>query len=213
MFFSSKSLNLFVPAAIASAALVAIPAAIASRPAATDIRLSAILLAGASGHDHHHPPATSEDVAGPDHQAHQDHDGMHQDDSMPHGEEPGSMEHGGEHHNHAPLSVPSGMPAPTLDLVVNPDPVEGWNLELKTTNFRFAPENVNGPSSTDEGHAHISINGEKMGRIYSNWYHLPALPPGTHTIRVELNANGHEPLFYQGEAIADSEVITVVAGE
>lgn len=131
-----------------------------------------------------------------------EHEG-HRDPMPDHGDHSG--------HNHAPLEVPAGMPVPTLDLVVYEDPVNGWNLELQVTNFRFAPENVNGPSNTEEGHAHLYINGEKMSRIYSAWHHLPALPPGNYDIMVELNANGHEPLVYQGQAIADSEQITVVS--
>lgn len=152
-----------------------------------------------AGHDHHgadttempamdHPADHGSGTDGHDHDGH-DHEG----------------------HHHAPLEVPVGMPVPTLDLVVYEDPVNGWNLELQVSNFRFAPENVNGPSSTDEGHAHLYVNGEQMGRIYGPWHHIQSLPPGEHEIMVELNANGHEPLVYQGQAIADTEQITVVA--
>ncbi|MEO0825062.1 MAG: hypothetical protein AAFW84_01990 [Cyanobacteria bacterium J06635_15] len=129
------------------------------------------------------------------------------DSAMPGMEHPEG--HSDSGHHHAPLEVPAGMPVPTLDLVVYEDPVEGWNLELQVSNFRFAPENVNGASSTDEGHAHLYVNGEKMGRIYGPWHHLPSLPPGDHEIMVELNANGHEPLVYQGQGISDIEQVIV----
>lgn len=46
----------------------------------------------------------------------------------------------------------------------------------------------------DEGHAHLFIDGKKIGRVYSNWYHINPLRQGSHTIRVTLNANDHSEL-------------------
>lgn len=116
----------------------------------------------------------------------------------------------GEHHHvHRTLEVPAGRPVPALDLVVTQDPVSGWNLQLQTENFRFAPENVNHSSLFNEGHAHLYVNGEKIARIYSNWYHLSELPPGRNEIRVTLNANGHEALTHKGVAIEDTEIVEV----
>jgi hypothetical protein len=117
--------------------------------------------------------------------------------------------HGHGDHGHGMLEISAGDPIPTIDLIVHDDSMEGWNLEVRVTNFQFAPERVNQSSMTSEGHAHLYINGDKITRLYSSWYYLPELPPGTHEIMVELNANGHEVLMVNGEAIADTEVITV----
>ncbi|MEL6137259.1 MAG: hypothetical protein AAFR42_07610 [Cyanobacteria bacterium J06628_6] len=118
-------------------------------------------------------------------------------------------EHDHAGHDHAPLAVPADQPAPTLAIAVTPDPVSGWNLELQTTNFEFAPERVNGESTFNEGHAHLMVNGEKRGRIYSNWHHLTDLTPGENMVMVTLNANGHEELTVEGEVVADSVLVTV----
>ena len=137
-----------------------------------------------------------------------DHSGMnHSGDEPEH-----KMKEGHGHHSgmgHEPLMIPEGEPAPTLELTVEPDAVRGWNLQAAVSNFEFAPERVNQASSTTEGHAHLYINGEKITRLYSAWYYIPALPPGEHSIRVELNANGHEPLVSAEGAIEDTVTVMV----
>lgn len=125
----------------------------------------------------------------------------------------GHEQHGHEHpengHHHGTLDVSSAALVPALDLVVYEDAVSGWNLQLVTENFDFAPERINVDSRINEGHAHLYINGEKIMRIYSHWHHLPNLSPGRHEITVTLNANGHEELLYHGEPVADTVIISV----
>lgn len=116
---------------------------------------------------------------------------------------------GNEHHHHQRLDVMQGQPVPSVVLVVHDDLVQGWNLELQTSHFQFAPERVNQSSSATEGHAHLYIDGQKIGRIYSNWYYLPPLPPGRHEITVTLNTNTHEDLYYEDQLISDTAVIDV----
>ena len=41
-----------------------------------------------------------------------------------------------------------------------------------------------------EGHTHLYIDGEKITRVYSNWYYLGKLEPGEHTIRVHAICPG-----------------------
>ncbi|MEB3289534.1 MAG: hypothetical protein VKI82_06435 [Leptolyngbya sp.] len=115
----------------------------------------------------------------------------------------------GNHHSHHSLEIPVDQPVPTVSLVVHPDAVQGWNLELQTTHFRFAPELVNQANQPGLGHGHLYINGEKQGRIYGPWLHLAQLPPGPNTITVSLNANGHEALTHYGQPITATVVIEV----
>jgi len=129
--------------------------------------------------------------------------GDHSADTM----QPGS-DHG-DHHSHGMMAIPAGQPVPNLIVDVFPDPVSGWNVRVQTENWTFAPERVNETSVTTEGHAHLYLNGEKLTRIYSEWYHIPSLPPGEHTLTVGLNANGHEALMYNGEPIEASVPVTV----
>jgi hypothetical protein len=129
-------------------------------------------------------------------------------------EMPGMSTSGGaeaEAHAHKTLEIPAGQPVPTVILVAFPDAIQGWNLEVKVSNFRFAPEHVNGKSLTTEGHAHLYVDGKKVTRLYGNWYYLPSLPPGQHTITVSLNANGHEQLTHQGKPLQASIVVKVPA--
>lgn len=104
--------------------------------------------------------------------------------------------HGGGHDHTAmvPIVLPAGDTAPTLAAKVLKDPVLGWNLHVETTNFRFAPENASTPDVAGEGHAHVYVNGEKLARIYANWYHIDHLPKGDVMIEVALNSNDHREL-------------------
>lgn len=123
-----------------------------------------------------------------------------------------SKTHSGDTHNHASImEIPAGQPVPSVDLIVHKDPMRGWNLETKVTNFRFAPENVSKEAKSGEGHAHIYVNGEKINRLYSSWYHIENLKPGKNTISVGLNANSHEVLVHNGQKIEDTEIIEVPA--
>lgn len=136
-------------------------------------------------HEEHATPASSDPEA--DHGSH----GGHGDDHGGHG----------AHGHHGTLAIPADQPIPTVTLVAHPDAVGGWNLEVQTTHWDFAPERVNQSSLTTEGHAHLYVNGEKLTRLYSTWFYLPSLPSGEHTLTVGLNANGHEGLTHNGEAI------------
>ena len=115
--------------------------------------------------------------------------------------------HGGMNHSHKKMEIPAGQPLPEVDLIVHQDDMKGWNLEVKLTNFKFAPETVNESSNANEGHAHLYVNGKKITRIYGNWYYLGNLEPGNNKITVTLNTNKHEDLVKDGEMIMDTEII------
>ena len=125
---------------------------------------------------------------------------------------PSEAPHGGshgDHGDHGMLEVPANQPVPKVSLVIYPDSIAGWNVEVQTENWTFAPEQVNQSSLTTEGHAHLYLNGEKITRIYSQWHYLPSLPPGEHILSVGLNANNHETLMHNGQPIEASVVVTV----
>ncbi len=122
------------------------------------------------------------------------------------------MSHGGEEqHHHEQVTIPPGQPVPSVKLIVHPDAVQGWNLEVKLSNFAFAPERVNTKGITTEGHAHLYVDGKKVARLYGSWYYLSNLPPGEHTVRVTLNTNSHESLMYNGKPIEATATIQVSA--
>lgn len=112
------------------------------------------------------------------------------------------------HHHHEGMEVTGAVP--TVDISVFEDSTSGYNVQITTTNFRFAPEHVGQSHQSGEGHAHIYVDDIKVSRVYGEWYYLGLnLEPGNHTISVDLNTNDHMALLHNGEPIADSEVITV----
>ncbi len=92
--------------------------------------------------------------------------------------------------------------APRLALAAAKDPVAGWNLNILTEHFEFSPQNASGPHVEGEGHAHVYVNGQKLGRYYGNWVHLDNLPTGRVVVDVTLNANDHRPLAVGGDPLA-----------
>ena len=100
-----------------------------------------------------------------------------------------------------PAHADSWAKRPSLQARVARDPVSGWNLEIVTENFAFAPGAAGLASIPGEGHAHVYLNGEKIARVYGNWYHIASAPSGDILLRVSLNDNAHHPLYLDGEPI------------
>lgn len=98
---------------------------------------------------------------------------------------------------------------PTVKITAIKDPKSGYNINLATTNFSFAPQNASTDHVEGEGHAHLYVNGEKIGRLYGNWVHVDDLKDGDNIITVTLNGNNHNDLQLNGKIISDTVVITV----
>jgi len=104
--------------------------------------------------------------------------------------------------HHQKIDVSGFKKIPKIDVQVTADAKDGWNIEVITENFQFAPETVNGDSVQGEGHAHLYLDGKKIARLYGPWYHLTGVPVGQHLIRVTLNDNNHSELAIGDETIA-----------
>lgn len=113
---------------------------------------------------------------------------------------------------HQLREVPTGQ-APTVELNIAEDASSGWNLHVVTENFEFAPERLDEVNS-QEGHAHLFLNGKKMARLYGPWFHLPAseVPVGEQELTVVLNANDHTGWAADGEAVVASTTIVGNSG-
>ena len=101
------------------------------------------------------------------------------------GHRPG-MSHAATPMQHGTMEVGDVPAPPSVKVTVHKDPKAGWNLQVQTENFRFAPERASTAHVPGEGHAHLFIDGKKVTRLYGEWYHIPALAPGTHKITVWL---------------------------
>ena len=109
--------------------------------------------------------------------------------------------HKHDHGHHGQQETSAYEAIPSIKLEAIKDTASGWNLHLMTENFTFTPENIDQVVDKPEGHAHVYVDGEKISRIYGSWFHLTGLTPGTHTIRVSLNANDHSEFVLNGEPI------------
>lgn len=115
----------------------------------------------------------------------------------------GSMEAGG--HSHATLDA-EGPLAIGIDAEVEAG--GGVNVHITTEGWTWAPENVNEEHVPGEGHAHIYVDGVKS-RVYGPYYHVPGLEPGSHHIRVTLNANTHDDMYANGFPVEAVAVVVV----
>lgn len=115
-----------------------------------------------------------------------------------------SSVHSDMEHGLLDVSRDSVIPA-IIALELKKDPMSGWNLFIQTTNFEFAPKQVNQPHEIGKGHAHLYLNGRKYARVYSPYFHLPDLIGDKNELKVTLNANGHENL-----AVGDRPIEQVV---
>lgn len=105
----------------------------------------------------------------------------------------------GKAHAHQPIAAPK--PWPRVQLKVESDSMSGWNVHVRTDNFRFSPETAGKQSQPGQGHAHLYVDGEKVARLYGPWFHLPYLSPGTHYIHATLNADDHSVWMADGRLI------------
>lgn len=122
-----------------------------------------------------------------------------------------STGHGGGAHDMAhttALEVPA-LDAPEIALELTRDPVEGYNLRVQATNFTFTPQAAGLEDVAGEGHAHVYINGKKLGRLYGEWMHIAHLPQGNVIVKVTLNSNAHRPLTVAGQPIATDTALFV----
>jgi hypothetical protein len=102
---------------------------------------------------------------------------------------------------HAHRPAPAPKPWPRVQLQVEPDSMSGWNVHVRTDNFRFSPETAGAQRQPGQGHAHLYVDGKKVARLYGPWFHLPHLTPGSHYLHVTLNADDHSVWTADGRLI------------
>lgn len=109
-------------------------------------------------------------------------------------------------HSHPPREVDPDKPVPSVTHLMFPDVMDGYNVQILPVNFTFTPADINRQAKDNEGHAHIYVNGVKIGRVYAPWVHLPAksLQPGLNEVTVTLNANDHSEWARDGVTISST---------
>ena len=117
------------------------------------------------------------------------------------------------HHMH-PMGeeMVSGPGAPTIALMVHPDPASGYNLHAMIENFSIRADHASAAHVPGEGHLHLSVDGISADRVYGAWHYLPELGEGTHKVKISLATNDHRPYVNDGTSIAAEAEIIVAAG-
>ncbi|MEM7335866.1 MAG: DoxX family membrane protein [Chloroflexota bacterium] len=100
------------------------------------------------------------------------------------------------------------IPEVTLIEVIAENP-NSYNLHVEIDNWQFTPALTGEDTILNEGHAHVYVNGEKVGRMYGFWFHLGELPEGENHIVVTLNGNDHTDFVANGELLGGEVTITV----
>lgn len=118
---------------------------------------------------------------------------------------------GTESHGHALAEADPSLPLPTVRAQALADTMGGFNLHVETSNYLFTPELAGKPPKQGGGHAHIFVNGTKVGRLYGNWAYLGAslFHPGKNEIEVTLNANDHSEWVRGGQHIGALVSVTL----
>jgi hypothetical protein len=60
------------------------------------------------------------------------------------------------------------------------------------------------------GHAHLYVDGQKIARLYGNWFHISELPKDAKSLEIILNSNNHRPFFVNNSII--SSIISLENG-
>lgn len=109
-------------------------------------------------------------------------------------------------HGHTRRDVSPDLPIPSVSHLVFPDVMDGYNIQIILQNFTFKPASINKEARSNQGHAHLYVNGEKVARLYSDWFHMPGsfLSEGVNIVTVTLNANDHTEWSIDGQPISSS---------
>ena len=109
--------------------------------------------------------------------------------------------------HHPGHKIEANKPYPSVNLEIYEDNMDGYNLYIKLENFILTPMDVGKKNKSNSGHIHLYVNDIKIGRVYSNWFHIPGryVNLKENIIRITLNSNLHESFAINGNPI-ESEI-------
>ena len=110
--------------------------------------------------------------------------------------------------HHPGHKIEANKPYPSVNLEIYEDNMDGYNLFIKLENFILTPMDVGKKNKSNSGHIHLYVNDIKIGRVYSNWFHIPGryFNLKENIIRITLNSNLHDSFAINGNPI-ESEII------
>jgi hypothetical protein len=119
-------------------------------------------------------------------------------------------DHGAHSHGDAGQVAWAGD-APQMAIEVVEDPKSGYNALITVDGMTLSAENINGDHVDGEGHLHLYVNGQKVGRLYGDATHIPVLPVGEVEIAVGAFSNDHRAYVIDGEPIEASTSVMIAS--
>jgi len=109
--------------------------------------------------------------------------------------------------HHPGHKIEANKPYPSVNLEIYKDNMDGYNLFIKLENFILTPMDVGKKNKSNSGHIHLYVNDIKIGRVYSNWFHIPGryFNLKENIIKITLNSNLHDSFAINGNPI-ESEI-------
>jgi copper(I)-binding protein len=96
--------------------------------------------------------------------------------------------------SHDPDDGVSVQPAPSVMLnAVDAPSTDGVAVRVEVENFSFHRAADDAAHVAGQGHAHLYLNGLKLGRLYEPAFDIGPVPAGRHILEVALNTNDHRP--------------------
>ncbi|MEM9604057.1 MAG: copper chaperone PCu(A)C [Pseudomonadota bacterium] len=115
-----------------------------------------------------------------------------------------------DHSLHAGMAGMPIEPAPLISLTPLRDSASGpWRITAAVDHFVFDTERVDTEHVPGAGHGHLYLNGVKLGRYCGGEMAIGVLPPGEHTVRLDLNTNLHQPYAVDGKGVSGQTRIVV----
>jgi hypothetical protein len=111
-----------------------------------------------------------------------------------------------EHEHIETVEIDHDVPVVSIDVTESD---EGWSVQIAITSFSIVAEDAEIDNPKRQGHAHVYVDGVKLGRAYAAHYLIGHLSVGDHVVRVELSTHEHQVLTAGGEPIDVTTTIQV----
>jgi hypothetical protein len=105
--------------------------------------------------------------------------------------------------------------APEVDIEVQPDTDDSWDVRLTVQNFRFSAAGSKPKAVEGRGLAYLFVDGTLVNRLRTNDCRIPAhlVPRGTHTVTVRLYADDGTVWAVDGDPVESAADITASGAE
>lgn len=100
--------------------------------------------------------------------------------------------------------------APEVDIEVQPDTDDSWDVRLTVDNFRFSPAGAKAKAVEGRGLAYLFVDGRLVSRLRGPDCRIAGelVPRGTHTVTVRLYADDGTVWAVDGDPIESAADIT-----